>query len=140
MLRMMSEARLNDLVYITMKYLYFQPLFGDGSGPRECDIRVCMNVAVPQTITGPCTAWILLPDEVAPASHDTQYSVDTDAVFAACRTYMEDHWMKAPVGEVWPTGPSGGDTLQEMQQYFETVVVPGVMSIDEADCAKKTEG
>ena len=44
MIAKMSEARLNDLVYLILKKLFFEPHFN--SAPRECDIRICMADAI----------------------------------------------------------------------------------------------
>jgi len=86
----MSEARLNDLAYMALKRYFFQP-WGRGN-PRECDIRVVMDMAVPERIS--VMSAILLPNEVSGRSHTKFYEVDTDRVLQEALDYMEDHWIK----------------------------------------------
>jgi len=122
----MSEARFNDLVYLTLKKLYFEPNMGEGCCPRECDIRVCMNMSQPEMLVGvnPVVAMILSPAEVAPKSHDKMYDVDTDKVFDECKDYMEDHWFKQEMPEDWTKGA---------KEFFEDVVKV-LMTVPEDKC------
>lgn len=91
----MSEARLNDLVYMLLKKLYFEQF---RSAPRECDIRVCMQLSAPALRTGVQDA-ILLPDERSGRSHDKMLDVCFGEVFDECLRYLEDHWMKTSFEE-----------------------------------------
>lgn len=86
-----SEARLNDLTYIALKRYFFEPVMG--SSPRECDIRVCMDMAAPERITSVASA-ILQPNEVAGKSHTKVYEVDPEQVLEVAIGYIEDHWAK----------------------------------------------
>jgi hypothetical protein len=126
----MSEARLNDLVYLTLKRQWFEQMFGEGTSPREADIRVCMNMAVPLTNTKGTMAAILLPDEKAPKSHDAIYEVDPEAVFDACVFYMEDHWCKQKIEDA-----SGNpNAREEFKKDFNEVILPAVLAAKEEDC------
>lgn len=127
----MSEARLNDLVYMTLKKFYFEPAFGTNSNPRECDIRVCMNMAVPQTNTMGMAAAILSPDEVAPASHEKQYEVDTDVVLNETITYLEDHWMKMSFADAY----KDPKVMDNINDYYNKEIVPNIMATAEEECA-----
>lgn len=94
----MSEARYNDLVYLTLKKLFFEPVFGEESSPRGCDIRVCMELASDEMMMqlahrGVLSA-ILSPTEVAPTSHTQLYDIDTERVFDVCVDYISNHWAK----------------------------------------------
>ena len=90
----MSEARYNDLVYLTLKTLFFEPIFG--GSPRECDIQVCMQMGNPamlqeagmQAATTPSTI------EATGARHDREYWIEPAVVLEAVLSYLEDHWMK----------------------------------------------
>ncbi len=121
-----SEARFNDMVYLTLGYMFFKPVFGEEASPRECDIRVCMNCICPKMMVDGITAAILLPNEVSPKSHTKFYKVETDAVLAECRLYMEDHWFKAPMTPEWETGA---------KEYF-VKIVDVIMKMPEDQCAK----
>ncbi len=123
----MSQARYNDLVYITLKKLYFEPAFGEGTNPRECDIRVCMNMAHPQMLQGenPLQAMILSPTEIAPKSHTTQYKINTQAVYNECKSYMEDHWFKQPMPKEWEDN--------NPQEYYNQILTT-LMTIPEDKC------
>lgn len=127
----MSEARLNDYVYITLKKLLFEPMFGEDVRPRECDIRVCMNLIVPDTIKNPAMAGILLPNEVAPASHTKQYDVDLNEIFEECIAYIEDHWLKVSIEEAW----QNNSVRTSMRDYFDNMIVPIVAAVPEDKCA-----
>lgn len=128
-----SEARLNDLAYMTLKKLFFEPVFG--YNPRECDIRVVMNMVVPTTWKGdPFSAAILLPNEKAPADHTSIHEIETDDVFEQTVDYMEDHWFKQPVEEVWEDNNVRG----RMKEYFDQIVT-GVMQVPEDECAMVVE-
>lgn len=86
-----SEARLNDMCYMLLKYNL-------GANPRECDIRVCMDMAVPeQRLVGrdPLMAMVLRPDEKSGRSHDVYYDVDPRRVYDETMTYLRDHWRLA---------------------------------------------
>lgn len=99
----MSEARFNDLVYMILKKMFFEPCIGEGNSPRECDIRVCMNMSQPKMMTGknPLLASILSPTEISPRSHEIFYDIDFDVVLKKCRNYMEDHWFKQKMPQEW---------------------------------------
>jgi len=129
MVRQMSEARLNDVVFILLKYGFFQPMFGENAAPRECDIRICMDLSCPERITSIASA-ILLPDEVAPKSHTTMYDVDTDRVFDETVSYMEDHWLKMSAAEA-----SGNPNIRDdMRKWFDDIL-PSLMEVPEDLCA-----
>jgi hypothetical protein len=94
----MSEARLNDLVYLMEKLLFFQPTCGGNACLRECDIRVVMDMVIPSRMEGRELAAILLPNEVAGASHTKTYqNVSFAHVFDTTLDYLEDHWMKQQI-------------------------------------------
>lgn len=134
MLTKMSVARLNDLCYLTLKKLFFEPMFGEGHSPRECDIRVVMVMVEPAIWKGePLMAAILSPTEVAPKSHEEFYEVDTDKVFSQAVEYMEDHWLKSSIEEVFTQDGS----RDSMKEWFESRLVPVVMEIPEDQCAKQ---
>ncbi len=101
----MSEARYNDLVYLTLRYAYFMPVWGEEAAPRECDIRICMDMGMGKT-----TSPILMPNERSGRRHDVEVEVDLDKVRDVCLDYLEQHWrMEWAEGgrkrfetEVWP--------------------------------------
>lgn len=126
-----SEARLNDFVYLTLKKFFFEPA-GLGN-PRECDIRVCMTMVAPQTWQGnPIAAAILLPDEVSPRGHEPNLGVDTDRVFEECITYLEDHWMKQSFADA-----SGNPAAkQEMKEFYDKMV-PAILEMPEDQCGPR---
>lgn len=115
-----SEARLNDLCYLALKYFWFDPVMA--CNPRGCDIRVCMDVSVPSRIKSPAQA-IMRSGEVAPSSHTLMHEVDTDRVMEECVRYLEDHWRVVFTA----------DNLQEMQEWWNTTV-PQVLGLLESDC------
>lgn len=125
-----SEARLNDLVYMALKRYFFEPMFGEGCCPRQCDIRVCMDMACPERVTSVMSA-ILLPNEVAPSSHERMYDVDPVRLFDQVAMYMEDHWMKQTVDEAF--GKEG--VRAEMQKEYIEEIVPVIMEVPEDRCA-----
>jgi hypothetical protein len=131
-----SEARYNDLVYASLKKLYFEPIFGHGGCPRGCDIRVCMQMGCQNMLlnAGPA-AMILRPDEVPPNSHTILLEVDTDTVFKEIVNYMEDHWLKQTTEEAF------GCELakKEMKEYFETQIIPCIMGVPEEQCGPQEE-
>jgi hypothetical protein len=92
----MSEARYNDLIYLLLKKLFFEP--AELGGPRECDIRVCMQLAAPELLTGPQDA-VLLPGEQSGRSHTRTIEVCFGTAFDECLTYLEEHWMKQTMEE-----------------------------------------
>lgn len=118
-----SEARLNDIVYLTLRKLYFQPVFGETAAPRECDIRVVMNLVVPKMVTG-IESMILRCDEVSPRSHTVMYDIDTDDVFEEAKVYMEDHWFKEKVS----------CDVVKMKEFFD-FMVEQAMKTPEDQCA-----
>lgn len=126
----MTEARYNDLCYMILKKLFFEQ---GGASPRECDIRVCMQMGCPQMINkaGPLAA-ILLPNEKAPNSHSTLYTINYKNVFNECLDYLEDHWMKQTIDEAYEKE----GTRNEMWQW---IIAPGslidaINSIPEEQC------
>ena len=121
----MSEARLNDLVYLTLGKLFFE---GMKMMPRECDIRVCMDMTCKERMT--VASAILLPNEVAGKSHDIFYEVDVDACFDECVSYMEDHWMKQTVDDAF--GEEG--TRDKMKAWYKEYIVPSVLGLPEEQC------
>lgn len=124
----MTEARYNDLVYLTLKKLWFEPIFN--SSPRECDIRVCMQmgnkIMLEQAVPN---AAILLQNEFAPKSK-TEYEIDTDLVFYECKDYVENHWLKTTTDEVF-----GRPIGEEFMKFYVECIIPSVMSVDEDKCA-----
>lgn len=112
-----SEARLNDIVYLTLKHFFFVPVYGENASPRECDIRVCMDMACPARITSISSA-ILLPNEVSGKSHTKLYDVESDHVLDVCLDYLEDHWMKQTFEEAY----GNEDIKTEMKAHFETII------------------
>ena len=130
MIANISEARLNDLCYLTLKKFFFE---GMDMSPRGCDIRVCMNLAAPGTLLSlenPMMAAILLPNEVPPSSHEKFHDVDTDKVFEVCVKYMEDHWLKQTIEEAF-----GSETVRTEMLEFYSGIVDAVMGIPEDQCA-----
>lgn len=122
----MSEARLNDLVYLTLKKLFFESV---GFNPRECDIRICMDLTCKERIKS-VMASILLPNEVSGRSHDVFYEVDPDACFEECMDYLEDHWMKQTFDEA--SGEEG--TRSKMKAWYLENIVPCIMELEEEKC------
>lgn len=128
-----SEARLNDMVYLALKKIFFEPIQGEGSCPRECDIRVCMDIAVPERIKSIQQA-ILLPNEVAGKSHTIFYEVEPDHVLSVVIDYMEDHWMKQTVEEA-----SGDPNVRTKLTEFFNQMVEALMQLPEEQCGGPTE-
>lgn len=128
-----SEARLNDLVYMALKRYFFEPMFGEDTNPRECDIRVCMDMVARDRIT-PMSA-ILLPDEVAGRSHQRMYDVDTSRILDEVVQYMEDHWLKRSVDEAFGI-PGVRDVMRS--DYEEVLSV--ILEQAEEDCARTVSG
>lgn len=122
-----SEARLNDLAYMALKKLFFEAMFGEGRGPRECDIRIVMDMTVPSRIT-PASA-ILLPNEKSGKSHTVFYDVDTDKVLTETIDYMEDHWLKQNIEEAF----GDPDVRTKMTEYYAEIVKV-ILDMPEADC------
>ncbi len=120
-----SEARLNDIVYMTLKNLFFVPCFN--INPRECDIRICMDMAVPERIKSPAQA-ILLPNEQAGKSHTIFYEVDTDRLLSECIDYLEDHWMKQSLSDVF-----GEDADKKAKEWFAEML-PVLLEMPEEGC------
>jgi hypothetical protein len=129
----MSEARLNDLVYMMEKFLFFQPTFGGNTCPRECDIRIVMDMACSSRLEGRgMGAAILWPNEVAGASHITMYEdVSFAHVFDTMVFYIEDHWIKAEIPlemrQKW------WDHCAQPEHVFDTV-----QTMDESRCGPKS--
>lgn len=124
-----SEARLNDICYMILKRYLFEPCYGEGACPRECDIRICMDMSAPERITSITNA-ILSPNEKSGKSHTIQYEVDLDHVLAVTVDYIEDHWLKQSIDEVF--GPGSIESLKK--DFFEGVL-PTCLSIPEDQCA-----
>jgi hypothetical protein len=126
----MSEARYNDLVYVTLKRFYFEPMLGEGHGPRECDIRVCMQMGHKPLLAeaGPSAA-ILMPDEKSSASHDRFFDIDTEVVFDEIVTYMEDHWLKSTTAEAFKVEGIVEDFREDYRK-----MIPVIMDLPEEQC------
>lgn len=120
----MSEARLNDFAYMALKLVFFGT-----SRPRECDIRIVMDMAVPDRITSPMQA-ILLPNEVSPRSHDRMHEVETDKVLQEAIDYVEDHWMKARIP---------AKHRKHINKHWPDFV-KGLMEVPEEECAHDQQG
>jgi hypothetical protein len=126
----MSMARYNDLVYLGLKYGWFRPLFGDNAGPRQCDIRVCMQMGCAEMLKGAgVEAAILWPDEMAPVDHNKMVEVDTLRVLTAMKVYMEDHWMKQHMGKEW---------WEWVAKEVWPNVIEAAMKTPEKECAKES--
>jgi hypothetical protein len=133
LMEQMSEARLNDLVYMLEKFLFFQPTFGGNASPRGCDIRVVMDMVIPSRLEGRgMEACILRPDEVAGASHTTMYqNVSFAHVFDTTLEYIEDHWIKEEI------------PLAAKQSMWDHCAQPGhvfdtVKTMDESRCGPQS--
>lgn len=122
-LNKISEARLNDLVYVFLKYTFFLPAMN--SNPRECDIRVCMDLTVlSRAKKDPMRAMILLPNEEAGRSHETFYDVDTDRLTEVCLDYISDHWMKQEI-------PA---SVRDETKNWYADLLPTLLAIPEEQC------
>lgn len=123
----MSEARLNDVVYMALKLSFFEPVFF--SNPRGCDIRVVMDMVTAGQPGSKLTVLsaLLDPAEVAPSSHDIAFDVDIDELLDTMFTYLADHW-KATINP---------DENTTWRTWFKTEIVPALMSTPEEDCAKQ---
>ncbi len=130
MLIKMSEARYNDLVYLTLKQFFFEP--AKLGGPRQCDIRVCMQMGhLPLLEKAGPAAMILSPTEQAPASHTDLLEIDTDRVFDETLTYVEDHWMKSTFEEAY----ANPNIKAEMKKFYDESLIPAIMATAEDQCA-----
>lgn len=123
----LTEARLNDMCYVMLKHAFF--MHTPMTNPRQCDIRICMDMSAPERITSITNA-ILLPNERAGASHDVWYEVDPERVFDECITYIEEHWMKQEYDEGWK---------EESKRIWLNDMVPTLMKTPEAECAVEVE-
>jgi len=122
-----SDARLNDLCYMILKKLFFEPA-GLGN-PRGCDIRVCMDMAALETRQPTLQAAILLPDEQPSTDHEPRHDVEFGQVFDVCLAYLEDHWMKQSFEQaysdptvrqkMWDFCAAPGSVFQVMQELAE---------------------
>lgn len=119
-----SEARLNDMCYMVLKHAFFMHLTPNGC-PRECDIRVCMDMSVPERIKSVAHA-ILRPDERSGRSHSIFYDVDPERVFDECITYIEDHWIKRGL---WAKEEWTANKRKWMEE-----LVPVLLKTQEEDC------
>jgi hypothetical protein len=117
-----SEARLNDFCYLLLKKAYFEPHFNNAS-PRECDIRVCMDMSAPEKRASIASA-ILLPDEIAPSRHDVYYDVDPGQVFDVTMEYLVDHWRAEPDAK----------ELKQFRKEWLTEIVPKLLEMEESAC------
>lgn len=111
-----SEARLNDIVYLSLKHFLFQPVYGENASPRECDIRICMDMAVPERLT--LASAILLPNEVAGKSHTKMYDVEEERVFSETIGYIEDHWLKSSLEDAY----GDTDVRTKMRVHFQHIL------------------
>lgn len=128
----MSEARYNDLVYLTLKKNLFEPMFGENASPRECDIRICMQLGCPELMkTAGLTAAILSPNEVSGRSHTKILDIDTDAVFETITVYMEEHWLKQELDVAF----GRPNVRDEMLKFFNEGIIPAIQSVPEEECA-----
>lgn len=130
----MSEARYNDLVFMMLKYFLFLP--AKVPGPRECDIRMCMQMGCQELFQemvardGIMTV-VLRPDEQSPRRHDKMYDINPTLVFNEVIIYIEEHWLKEKVGE---------EIIQNMKIGLP-LIIDRIMRTPEEDCAKEnTEG
>jgi hypothetical protein len=89
----MSEARLNDLVYLIFKQTMDMP-------PREADLIFMMQMACPDLLkeAGP-SAGIVIPGKRAGGSHDKVVRVLRSDLIEATLGYMEDHWWKQELSD-----------------------------------------
>lgn len=117
-----SEARLNDFCYILLKKLYFEPALG--TGPRQCDIRICMDMSVPEQRIKSAAQAVLLPNERAGSSHETMYDVDLEEVYDQTVAYIVDHWRAE-----FPEG-----AIEENKRMWLEDIVPQMMEIPEDQC------
>lgn len=115
-----TEARLNDLAYMALKRYFFE---GWGMNPRECDIRIVMDMSAPERITSIANA-ILSPNEKAGASHTTFYDVHPHEVLETAINYMEDHWIKQEIEE----------SIKEQMRTDWLECIPVIMAVDEESC------
>jgi hypothetical protein len=116
-----TEARLNDLAYMALKYSFFEP-YGYGN-PRGADIRIVMDMSVPEERLTLRSA-ILLPNEKPGASHNIWYEVDPNTVLEVAVTYIEDHWVKQ----------SADEGQKEILRKWWKEVVPTIMEVPEELC------
>lgn len=126
----MSEARLNDLTYMALRHLFFVPMFGEGAVPRECDIRICMDMACPEERATSLQQAILWPNEVSGRSHEISYEVDTDRVLEEVIGYMEDHWLKQTMAEAY----KDPDARAKAERFYREEIVRVVMETPEEKC------
>lgn len=124
----MSQARYNDLVYMGLKYGWFEPLFGEGAMLRQADIRVVMQLGCPVLRTGVRDA-VLWPGEKAPADHGWEVEVDTDEVLAKMREYMEGHWMKQAMDKQW---------WKWVRERVWPAIIEAALSTPEEECAEES--
>ena len=124
----MSQARYNDLVYMGLRYGWFKPMFGEGSRPRECDVRICMQLGNAEMLeeAGPEAA-VLLPDEKAPADHGRMLVVDTYRVLIEMRNFMEAYWLERGMDEEW---------WDWVKRGMWPVIIKVAMATREERCAK----
>ena len=115
-----TEARLNDFAYMALKRYFFE---GWGMNPRECDIRIVMDMSAPERITSIANA-ILSPNEKAGASHTTFYDIDLYEVLEVAISYMEDHWIKEEID---------GSIKEQMREDWRQCV-PVIMKVEEELC------
>jgi len=118
MVHKISEARFNDLVYMTLKEFFFQPSMS--GSPRECDIIICMDL-ICQTSDNPY--------EKSRRSHTVFYDVDTDKCFDECLDYVEGHWIKQSIDEFY-----GKPVRAEMKKWYDENLVPAILSVPEELC------
>lgn len=128
-----SEARLNDLTYMALKRYFFEPFHNAGAipigAPRECDIRICMDMTCRERITSPMAA-ILLPNEESPASHGKVYEVEPSRILDEVFDYIEGHWLKCDL-DVGADSPGWKERARK--EYLE-YIVPNCMELPEEDC------
>lgn len=125
-----SEARLNDLTYLALKRYFFQPMYGENACPRECDIRICMDMVCPKERIKSLSQAVLLPNEKAGASHDIMYEVDPSNVLTTVIQYMEDHWLKSSIEQAFKQDK----VREEMEQDYINNIIPHVLEAAEEEC------
>jgi hypothetical protein len=122
----MSEARYNDLVYLTLKTFFVEPIYG--GSPRECDIRVCMlmgNPAMRQTAGTEARTLTRTEFTHETAAARQEYWIEPAVVLEAVLRYLEEHWMK----ERFPA-----KARREMNRQYRKIA-QAVMATPEHECA-----
>lgn len=109
-----SEARLNDCVYLLFKVAMGMP-------PREADLQMIMHMVQPQM----GTAGREVSDAVAYRSHGITWEVKIDDILEQTITYLEDHWIKGRYPH-----------RAELERFMMDGVIFWMLHGDEADCGE----